>query len=261
MEQFTENTENLEIGNLIGTGFFSEVFNFKNHQKLAIKIVKINIVGNRKYQNEVNIMKMLNHENVVRMISNYQSKIGNCIVMEYCENGNLSEVYMDFDQQRIQSTMSQIFCGLQYIHSNLIVHRDIKLENILISGNKVKIADFDLSVKLEDENQKISEIAGTMDYLAPEVLNGEYSFSADIWASCVLLYFLENKEVPFAGKNAEVVFKRIANIDYVNGNYIFSSIYTRVFISDVEMRPNLQKLNELLYGKMSWLQMLFSFFS
>lgn len=94
--------------------------------------------------------------------------------------------------------MEELFRAINHCHANGIVHRDIKPENIMIGkdGN-IKLIDFGLSKRSKNKNQLLSTIAGTPYYMAPEVLDGEYNYHADIWSLGVLLYVLLSGYLPF----------------------------------------------------------------
>jgi serine/threonine protein kinase len=98
----------------------------------------------------------------------------------------------------------EIFLGLKYIHSHNIIHRDIKIENLLFDSkeNKIKIIDFSISTILFSKNNKIDEPGGSMHYQAPELQNIETNtnynpFYADIWSVGICLYIFIFEEFPF----------------------------------------------------------------
>jgi len=104
--------------------------------------------------------------------------------------------------------MKQILSALNYCHQHGIVHRDIKAENVLFNSKNIeapiKIIDFGISIKFEKDT-KIKHKAGTILYIAPEILEGEYDEKCDIWACGVLLYLLISGEPPFFGENKQQI--------------------------------------------------------
>lgn len=93
---------------------------------------------------------------------------------------------------------------VNYIHQKNIVHRDIKPENILFDeANNLKLVDFG-SAQILEQNSALIEPAGTMFYIAPEVLIGEYDFKCDIWSCGVILYILLTGQLPFTGDFEEL---------------------------------------------------------
>ncbi len=132
--------------------------------------------------------------------------------MEYCDLGNLYNMQKRqsakvFALEEASFICLQILQGLEYIHQNNIIHRDIKLENIFIrkngkGGNYVcKIGDFGLARPIGDEETAITN-CGTEIYMAPEILSGQsYGKQADIWSLGVLFYYLLFGNFPFKGIN------------------------------------------------------------
>jgi len=112
--------------------------------------------------------------------------------------------------------MLGIVSGVQYIHGQKIIHRDLKLGNIFIDGKfMVKIGDFGLATKLEFKQECKRTVCGTPNYIAPEVLEGKgYHFGVDVWSIGVILYTLFYGVPPFETEDANSTYQRIRNCDY-----------------------------------------------
>jgi serine/threonine protein kinase len=98
-----------------------------------------------------------------------------------------------------------------YLHKNKVIHRDIKLDNILLDSNlKPKICDFGIS-NLVETNEKIFDTGGTPAYLAPEVIKaeGDVSYKSDVWSLGVLLYLLTFGVVPFKSNDMQKLYNKI----------------------------------------------------
>lgn len=94
--------------------------------------------------------------------------------------------------------MEKMFRAVNHCHASGVVHRDIKPENIMIGyDNEIKLIDFGLSEKVIDKNQHFTSVAGTPYYMAPEVLDEDYTFKCDIWSLGVLMYILLSGYLPF----------------------------------------------------------------
>ena len=134
--------------------------------------------------------------------------------MEYINGGNLFSFLKKrrkVSEKTAKFLYKQIILGIKYIHSHNIVHRDIKLENILIDlNNNIKICDFGIGRVLSDPNQLLYDQCGTPMYIAPEILlstkdEGYKGFPVDIWSSGIALYILLSGSLPFSFKNGKSV--------------------------------------------------------
>mmetsp|Transcript_35968 Transcript_35968/g.35579 ORF Transcript_35968/g.35579 Transcript_35968/m.35579 type:complete len:144 (-) Transcript_35968:889-1320(-) len=125
--------------------------------------------------NEIDILKDLDHPNIVKMYEFFQDEKRYYIITEICKGGELFDEIIDkghFSEQDASVIMKQLLSCLNYCHSRNIVHRDIKPENILMESNKdfnqIKVIDFGISV-VKEPDQMINESIGTPYYIAPEV--------------------------------------------------------------------------------------------
>ncbi len=154
-------------------------------------------------QNEILILRRLDHQYIMKLYEVYESKSSIHLILEYLKGGALVErmkAHAMFSEGDTSRLMRCVFEGLDYCHTRSILHRDLKLENLLLAycsryhivrGNcVVKIADFGLSTTMNPsvpERQK----CGSPGYVAPEVLNDwGYNTKADIFSAGVILYTL-----------------------------------------------------------------------
>lgn len=164
---------------------------------------------------ELEILRSLDHPNIIKFYEVYQDEIFFYICMEYCSGGELLDRITrsrHFKEQDAALIMNKVFSAINHIHSKGIVHRDIKPENILFldkhQDSEIKIVDFGLSVKC-DGNRDLSTVVGTPLYVSPNVLQGRYDMSSDNWSAGVLLYVLLVGSPPFYGKTRQEIFKKI----------------------------------------------------
>ena len=135
------------------------------------------------------------------------------IIMEYAPNGNLFELLSKekngFSEYKAFEYFIQVVNAVYYLHNNNIIHRDIKPENILIGeDNKIKLCDFGWAKELTLENR--STFCGTVEYMAPEIVENEnYDYSVDIWSLGILLYELLYGHSPFKAKNTKNIILNI----------------------------------------------------
>jgi serine/threonine protein kinase len=174
----------------------------KTGNEYALKMIECtdDIELNRAMQ-EVLPVKDIKHESLVNYLdvfvhNNTTTKF--CILMEYYENGDMlrmlekrkaNEEY--YDEQEILLFMKQLTEGVHHLHSKGLIHRDLKSQNIFVTNNSesLVIGDFGLVTKLE--KSFLSTVAGTLRYMAPEVLsNKKYEFSADVWSLGCIFYEL-----------------------------------------------------------------------
>lgn len=198
------------------------VTNNITNKKTIIKILSLknddkNHNKKSRAENEYILMKSLKHENIVECFDMFYDNKRFFIEMEYAILGDLFNyrtIYEDnqIDHSLVKKIMKQLCNGLIYIHSNGIIHRDIKLENIFVYNfNSYKIGDFGLSIKSEITKGKV----GTPQCMSPEmVMNYFYSFSTDVWSLGVLLYELIYVKSPFYEERIEMIYKSISYKKY-----------------------------------------------
>jgi len=118
------------------------------------------------------------------------------------------------DEVTIYSIFQEIVSLVIYLHRENIVHRDLRLNNILFDGKKVKIDDFQKAKELKPFRY-LNEISGNPFYVAPEILSGKYNQAIDVWALGVILYHMVFHKYPFVGKNTEDTVNKIQNPDFL----------------------------------------------
>ncbi|CAH1099658.1 unnamed protein product [Psylliodes chrysocephalus] len=203
----------------MGRGTFGTIHlceRIHDKQKLVIKQIYLEDDGKqlKAAQNEVDILKSLNNPNIIKYYDNYYDRKGVFyIVMEFASKGTVQQLIErerpnTFPPQYVMDLFCQMLMGLDHIHQHKVIHRDLKTENIFLTGLKgdvVKIGDFGISKTLINGN-KASTIIGTCNYLAPELCNGnEYNSKTDIWALGCVLYELCAMERMFSGTVSNVV--------------------------------------------------------
>lgn len=206
-------TEHYRAGKMLGRGAFGKV-NLGMH-KLTRKLVAIKSINKEylseekqrnKVMHEVNLLLKLRHESVVKLYETFQTGRHIMLVMELCAGGDLLNFVRKrkkLDENIARVLFKQIIEGIGYIHSKKILHRDIKLDNILLDGKgRVKIADFGVS-KTVKKGEVMKEQSGTPAYIAPEIIRdkGYKGFKADLWSAGVVLFALLYGTVPFKANN------------------------------------------------------------
>jgi calcium-dependent protein kinase len=137
------------------------------------------------------------------------------LVMENCPGGELfkrltSQKDQMFNESEAATIMKRLFRAINHCHASGVVHRDIKAENIMYGADgEIKLIDFGLSRKINSKHSHMQTITGTPYYMAPEVLEGDYTQQCDVWSLGVLMYVLLCGYLPFQGENRNVVFHKI----------------------------------------------------
>lgn len=142
--------------------------------------------------------------------------------MEYCPHGELFDLIAAkaekdgvFNESEAADIMQKLLQAITHCHSLKIAHRDIKPENVMIGKSKeIKLIDFGLSKRSKKGASKMKTVVGTPYYVAPEVLQGKYSYECDVWSLGVLLYILLSGYLPFGGDGAAEVFEKITKGAY-----------------------------------------------
>ena len=207
----------------IDKGGFAEVFLTRdkntNEYYALKKINEKNLSSKEKgyLYNEIKILNMIKHPNIVRLYSTFKKNDFNYLVLEYCNGGslykNLEEYknkYMTpFPEKLVRHFMKKILLGIKYLHENKIIHRDLKLENILLKYNneiekhnnnlyaaEIKIIDFNISYIYKDNlnNGRPLTAVGTVPNMPPSIVNNiigqpkKYDEKVDIWSLGTLCY-------------------------------------------------------------------------
>ena len=201
-----------KYGRVIGRGAFGKV-NIALHicsgRLVAIKSFNKKKLKSKhaitKIYHEIEILKKLRHPFISQIYDTFETDTHILIVMEYICGDLLSFIRKraKLNESSAKIIFKQVTEGLKYIHSNKIVHRDIKLDNILIDlNNTVKICDFGVSRKLST-GDIMHENCGTPAYIAPEIFQnkGYEGYACDIWSAGVTLYYMLAGVQPFKAKN------------------------------------------------------------
>ncbi|MFA5645437.1 MAG: serine/threonine-protein kinase [Candidatus Ratteibacteria bacterium] len=246
----------------VGNGAFSTVYrarSFVNNppygKVVAVKLLNEKIIAAeehkviRQFTREADISMKLNHENIIRVFTWGRHNGRYALVMEYVDGTNLYEFIHrpeKFSFQTLLAAVIKIGKGLIYIHKNGIVHKDIKPENVLVSGdlNVVKITDFGIAKMPKKWWQRdIFGKAGSerrfshISYAAPEQKRGHSTHLSDIYSFGVLMDELFLTKMTLEGKDEQDYFRRISNV-------VFKYRKTQEILS--EFLPMPEGLKELL---------------
>ncbi|XP_063800985.1 serine/threonine-protein kinase MARK2 isoform X5 [Pseudophryne corroboree] len=226
----TSADEQPHIGNYrllktIGKGNFAKV-KLARHvltgKEVAVKIIdktQMNSSSLQKLFREVKIMKVLNHPNIVKLFEVIETEKTLYLVMEYASGGEVFDYLVAhgrMKEKEARSKFRQIVSAVQYCHQKLIVHRDLKAENLLLDSDmNIKIADFGFSNQFTFGN-KLDTFCGSPPYAAPELFQGKKydGPEVDVWSLGVILYTLVSGSLPFDGQNLKELRERVLRGKY-----------------------------------------------
>ncbi|CAH1250543.1 serine/threonine-protein kinase 33-like isoform X5 [Branchiostoma lanceolatum] len=229
--------EHYDFGPKLGQGSFGVVFEAVHKEtgvRWAIKKVNKEKAGSsavKLLEREVAILKKVNHPNLIHLEEVFETPRKMYLILELCESGELKD-YFDkkgsFSEEETKHIIKNLASAIAYLHKNDTVHRDLKLENILVRPDEsskeeseekaeqdllnVKISDFGLSIVKgrSGSDSMMQDVCGTPIYMAPEVLNNhDYSQQCDVWSIGVIMYMLLAGHPPFFAKEEEKLYDLI----------------------------------------------------
>ena len=203
----------------------------------------------KKIKNEMEILKTLNHPNIILFINAFFSDDQKTLFLftEYADDGNLQmkldenkKKKQNFDEGTLIEWLMQICLALKYIHEKNILHRDIKPSNIFLMKNIAKLGDFGVSKALNSKLKHTKTMVATPQYLAPEIINKQnYSFPADIWSLGVTFFQLMYFTYPFEGSTYEEMEKNILDgkRKEISNTYSYDSKLVELIDKMLSKRP------------------------
>jgi calcium-dependent protein kinase len=303
-------SEYYELVTILGEGSFGTVCEVVHKFTGEIRVMKIiskDILSKgytmKDLEAEINILKKLDHPNIIKVFESFQDSSNFYIISELCSEGNLFEklekmVYIN--EQIVKMIMFEILTAVAYLHNNKVIHGDLKLENIMIdkldqehkesfttsimqemeenkleqeskmdscnlkyitssnlSGFGIKLIDFGCSKIFSKSKKKFSEIIGTLNYCAPEVILNKYDEKCDIWACGVIMFVLLSGRMPFKGKNemeiCENILRKEINFDEVpefqNISSTTKNFMKKLLTYDPKARPSASECLSHAYFK------------
>ena len=252
---------------VLGSGSFAKVLLVKNNVTGLIRAMKV--IKKKKLMtsssddgssdieilNEINILKQIDHPNVVKIFEFYNSEDAFYLITEYCSEGELFKIISEkkkLTEIQCAYIIYQVLSAIKYCHKLKIMHRDLKPENILIYKHDkvkdyydVKICDFGTS-QIFKRGEWQSQPCGSVYYVAPEVLHKKYNSKCDLWSVGVIMFMLLSNKAPFGGKTDRDILKNVLagiyNKDFLqNCSEITLDLISKLLDKNYKTRINADK--------------------
>ena len=251
-----------KICKLIGKGNYGKAYLVKNLEDNNLYVNKIIDMSQftkdqlESALHEAEILKSLQHPNIIRCIDFFVDNKKLCLVTEYADLGDLSKIIKYqilsgyfFCEEIILNWFTQLCFAIKYIHSKNIIHRDLKLSNIfLTSKGNIKLGDFGIAKILTSKDDLAKTLVGTPYYLSPELcLKKPYNHKSDIWSlGCILYEMMYLKHAFEADSIGELVVNILEGNFNMNINAGFSegviNLVKKILVIDANKRPSVDDI-------------------
>ena len=262
--------EDYKIIRQVGKGSFGKVYlcrHIRENRHYCMKCIKLTNIPQAERvacRHEVKLMQRLSHPNIVGYKDSFFAKRGQqlCIVMTYCDGGDLSDrvkrqsnTGRRFKEDQILHWFVQIALGLHFMHENHVLHRDLKTQNIFLLGNgRLVLGDLGISKVLEGKQDFAKTCIGTPYYMSPEMFkNAPYNHKSDVWALGCILYELCTLKHAFDAKSLNGLASKILRGTYPPIHRSFSA-ETRKLVKNMlskspHQRPDLSTILRMPFIK------------
>jgi serine/threonine protein kinase len=213
-----------DLGPAVGSGSYGNVFRAKHkltNVEVAVKLIPKSMLSNpaglSHFQNETQLLSSINHPFINRMFEVIEEPTYLVTISEFGSHGDFLHLVNSkcgLSESISRSLFIQIVQAVSYLHeSQKLVHRDLKLENILLDRNdNVKLIDFGLAKRFNSDGDVFSSRVGSPAYVAPEIITGAmYTHAVDIWSLGVILYSMVTGSLPFNGETTNDQLRSIAH--------------------------------------------------
>nr|XP_022295350.1 serine/threonine-protein kinase Nek9-like isoform X1 [Crassostrea virginica] len=248
----------------VGKGAYGAAVLYRKKDDDSLVILKeinmhdLNAAERQLALNEVSILAMLDHPNIISYYDSFEEDGVLMIEIEYADGGTLAQKLAgikdkNLEEKEILQIFQQIVAAIRHIHELNILHRDLKTANIFLTKEGVvKVGDFGISKMLSSANKGANTVLGTPYYISPEMCEGKpYNDKSDIWALGCILYEMACLQKTFEGSNLPALVNKIMKGQFapVKGNYSeeFKSLIMDMLKQDPDERPS---ANEIMYTRL-----------
>ena len=181
-------------------------------------------------KNEFEMLKKLDHPCIIRLYDIYDSENYLYVVTELCEGGSLLQFtnQQEISESLLRTILDQLLGAVRYMHSFNILHRDLKLENVILVSKykkgknplELKIIDFGTALDMEKEESKHAEIMGTPLYMPPEAFSSEElnSLAWDMWSVGIMTLMMRTKSLPYNFKTQDELIEKVKATKFAHGS-------------------------------------------
>ncbi|CAM9141805.1 unnamed protein product [Pylaiella littoralis] len=186
-------------------GMISKVRHRQTGVEYALKTIQLDKISSslaKEMRNEIEILKRLDHPNIIRAIETFEANKEVYLVMKLCTGGDLRS-RAPYTERAVVDIIAKLLSATWYMHQEGVVHRDLKLENVVyeskLPDSDIYIIDYGLSKIVDTHEARMKEVVGTLYTMAPEVLDGgkSYDKSCDMWSIGVMTFVLLSGDMPF----------------------------------------------------------------
>lgn len=218
----------------LSEGAFGQVYkgtNIKTGETVAVKVMDLSKVGTKFKEKflcrEIDALMTIRHEYIIYIHDIIKANNKYYIFMEFANGGDLTHYLQEngaMPETLACYWFTQVSQALKYLHIDMkIAHRDIKIDNVMLHDNKVKLTDFGFAKDLNKENEKPSTtFCGTEPYYSPQIVQRKpYDvFGADVWAMGVMLFCMLNNKFPYHFGDAKKMYKEQIDSNFIKGRFI-----------------------------------------
>ena len=231
-------TKHYEVIKKIGEGSYGKIYKAKhkisNEIRAMKQIEKKKIINMTTFKKEIEILSILDHPNIIKLFEVYEDLKYFYLINDLCTGGELLNKILQrkkennpIKEKEASNIFKQLIYTISYIHNMNIIHRDLKPENILFinedKNSEIKIIDFGFSIEFHNisKHKNLSSKVGTVYYMSPEILQGNYNELCDIWSCGVILYMILCSCPPFQGNNDKEIYQniKIGKVNFIQNEW------------------------------------------